>query len=555
MTAIGAVFHGHRLRLLVALVLNGLAQAALAFGAACLVKLSFDWTAAHGTVSHAGAWITVGALAALTFVRPWLRAQESVLAEKLAQDFVCDLRLQLFDRMTAMTRRSLESRARGAILLRFVGDIQVLRDWVGRGVASAIVAAVTVAALLTAIFLVSGLLAWIIGSVVVAVVAFLWLVATRMRDAMRASRSQTSRIAARLDDRIAAMQVIQAFRRERAERRRLVRANERLAATMVRRAKLRGWAVGAVDGAAGLATLGIVAVAAFGGLSGSVAPGTLAAGLTLVGLLAGPLADAVQVFEYRSGAEVAFAKIREFLALPVHAAQSVPAADLVVSEGKVEFREVSVAGALQGFSASAVGGRRVAITGPNGSGKSALLRVAAGLLTPDSGIVLIDGQRVDQVTPGSLRRAVAIAGPEFPLMRGSVRANLRGPGGRPGDDACFDVLDACGLGALVRSWPKGLGTRLLDGGANLTSGQRVRFGIARALLQHPSILLLDDVEAHLDVQALGEVAQIIRDFPGTVLFVARDPRRLDCADSVWRMADGALEPSADSPPVSPFLPE
>lgn len=102
--------------------------------------------------------------------------------------------------------------------------------------------------------------------------------------------------------------------------------------------------------------------------------------------------------------------------------------------------------------------------GPNGAGKSTLLHIAARLIDPSSGQVLIDGQDLAKCNLESVRKAIGIVSPDLPLLRGSVRYNLRYRWPEAPEDHVARVRTLCGLDEMVESFPEGEDYRLMEGG-------------------------------------------------------------------------------------------
>jgi ATP-binding cassette subfamily B protein len=171
----------------------------------------------------------------------------------------------------------------------------------------------------------------------------------------------------------------------------------------------------------------------------------------------------------------------------------------------VELRDVSfayeaAAPALRDVNLIARAGELIAIVGPTGAGKSTLLALVARLFDPDAGAVLVDGRDLRSATVRSVRDQTAIVLQEHVLFAATVRDNLLY--GRPGaSDAA--VRAAAGIACadeFVRALPHGYDTLLGERGAKLSTGQRQRLGIARAVLKDAPILLLDEPTASLDAE-------------------------------------------------------
>lgn len=197
------------------------------------------------------------------------------------------------------------------------------------------------------------------------------------------------------------------------------------------------------------------------------------------------------------------------------------------------------------------GGTIAAVTGPSGSGKSSLLAVAATLIRPDSGTVVLDTDSgtVDLATLG--RRAAATArrssmGIVFqqpnliPALTAAeqleVTAHLGGRTRTPRGETrarAMALLDAVGLADQANKRP-----------AQLSGGQRQRVNIARALMNDPALLVVDEPTSALDSERGAAIIDLIttiaREHRAATILVTHDPTHLHRMDAVYRMVDGHL---------------
>ena len=153
---------------------------------------------------------------------------------------------------------------------------------------------------------------------------------------------------------------------------------------------------------------------------------------------------------------------------------------------------------LRDVSFSANAGEITAIIGPTGSGKSTLMALLTRLFDPDAGSIAIDGVDLRQLDVESLRRNVAIALQENVLFALSVRDNLSYAAPDATDEAIRQAAYVSCVDDYVASLPNGLDTVLGDRGGKLSTGQRQRLSIARAIAKDPPILILDEPTAALD---------------------------------------------------------
>lgn len=143
-------------------------------------------------------------------------------------------------------------------------------------------------------------------------------------------------------------------------------------------------------------------------------------------------------------------------------------------------------------------GARLAIIGPSGIGKSTLLLTLAGLLDPLAGTVRVDGTDVAALGADALRRDVVMYAEDAHVFATTVRENLRVARGRCTDEEILAALAAAGLGAWLEALPGGLDHLLGPDGTTVSGGERRRLLLARALVRHAPVTLLDEPTEHLD---------------------------------------------------------
>ena len=201
--------------------------------------------------------------------------------------------------------------------------------------------------------------------------------------------------------------------------------------------------------------------------------------------------------------------------------------------------------AVDGVSLTVAAGELVALYGPSGSGKTTLLMMAAALLAPDSGAVLVDGREISSL---SASQSAHYRLHELGFVRQSLQLI---PGASALDNAALKLL---GAGATPREATRrvapllerlGLAERLGHRSEQLSMGERQRVMIARALSTGPKLVLADEPTGSLDSErgreVLGLLSDVCREREVAVLLVTHDPQAAGYADRVHSLHDGRLE--------------
>ncbi|PSK99462.1 ATP-binding cassette subfamily B protein [Murinocardiopsis flavida] len=530
---------GRRRWIFAALVAVGLGLAVAAVLWSVLVaRVITALSAPAGAVPGAGGPLGgVQWLVALAVVSGVLLYTEKVLAERLGQAWVSEVRTVLFRRVTdAPSRGTGRGRSTGGTSLRMMGDLSALRRWASLGLAKLAVAVPLLVGCLVAFAVIAPVLALAAAAVMGAGLATAAALSPWLRSANRAARRRQARVASHVVERVGNTQVVQAFGRERGERRVLARRGRRLAEASVRRARAVGTVRAIAESTALLTTAAVLIATAASGAG----PAQAAAAIAVVGIMATPVRELARVAEYRSACSVSLEQIRAELARPGRNGAASGAPALPDGGGALELRGVAFTGLLTPTTVGVPAGAVVAVVGPNGSGKSTLLAAVSGLVGPDEGEVLLDGADIARARPASVRAAIGSVGPHLPLLRGTIGENVRYADPKADGMRLNEAVHASGLAELIAELPLGLRTPVRENGAGLSAGQQQRIALARALLTRPRLLLLDEADAHLDPAAAAVVDRVIAGFDGTVVVVTHRPERLAAADVVWRLGNGVL---------------
>jgi ATP-binding cassette subfamily C protein len=195
-------------------------------------------------------------------------------------------------------------------------------------------------------------------------------------------------------------------------------------------------------------------------------------------------------------------------------------------------------------------GESLGVIGPSGAGKSTLLRVMAGALKPVQGAIRFDGADAKDWNEEQLASHIGYVPQDPTLFKGTVKENIaRFRSHTDGDQAAIDAevvraAQACGAHDFILRLPQGYDTELSWGGAGLSAGQAQRIALARAFFGGPSVVILDEPNAHLDADGEADLVEAIarlKQQDVTVIIVAHRTGVLAGVDTLMVLRDGRLE--------------
>ncbi|WP_203821913.1 ABC transporter ATP-binding protein [Paractinoplanes ferrugineus] len=301
-------------------------------------------------------------------------------------------------------------------------------------------------------------------------------------------------------------------------------------------------------------------------VTGSVTAGTVVTLALLLTRLYGPLTALSNVRVDVMSALVSFDRVFEVLDLRPAIEEKPGAVDIPPGSGRVEFRdvhfrypsaaEVSLASledvatldrtesapVLKGLDFVVEPGQLVALVGPSGAGKSTTSMLVSRVYDVTEGAVLVGGVDVRDATLGSLRDTIGVVTQDSHLFHETIAENMRYAKPDATDDDMWAALRGAQVADLVASLPDGLDTVVGERGYRFSGGEKQRIAIARLLLKHPSIVILDEATAHLDSESEAAVQRALSTaLEGrTALVIAHRLSTVRDADLILVLDDGRV---------------
>lgn len=313
--------------------------------------------------------------------------------------------------------------------------------------------------------------------------------------------------------------------------------------------------VGFVQAMQQLTTVAVVIIGVYQVQEQAMSMGGIIAASMIAGRCLAPLGQVAGLMMQYHNARTSLNSIDNYMKMPVEHAAGQEYISRPQLQGAIEFRQVvfnypgSQQTALNGISFKVRAGERVGIIGRIGSGKSTLEKLVLGLYQPTKGAILIDGVDTRQIDPADLRRSIGHV-PQDPLLFfGSLKHNLLIGAPHATEAEMLHAARIAGVDEFAALHPQGYDMTIGERGESLSGGQRQSIAVARALINDPPILLLDEPSSNLDNQSEAQLRRrLAQASPGkTMLLVTHRTallelvERLIVIDSGTIVADGPKE--------------
>ncbi len=419
-----------------------------------------------------------------------------------------DLRAALFLKIQSFSFGNLDRLNTGQLMVRLTSDVSVFQRLVHISLRIGTRAPLLMLGSVILMFSTDQRLALTISPFLLVTLIMIVFYVSRMGNLFLMALQKLDRLNTVLQENIAGVRVVKAFVRAHHEARQFAAANEVYTQRNIKVMQLMATMGPAMSICVNVGIVLVIWVGGYQTIDGRLSIGQIVAFINYLLAILSPLGSMVNLGNIWAAAIASAERINAVLdtapdVQDLAGAIPLPPCDkprVIFENVSFRYRDASSGTVLENVNLVAEPGETVAILGATGAGKSTLVNLISRFYEASSGRVLVDGEDVRQVRQETLLNRIGTVPQDTVLFSGSVKYNIRY--GRPEatDEEVIAAARAAQAHEFILKLPRGYETHVEERGVNLSGGQKQRIAIARALLIHPAILILDDSTSSVDVE-------------------------------------------------------
>lgn len=465
----------------------------------------------------------------------------------LSQDIMNELRLRVFAHTQRLSMSFHEKYTSGRIIARQTSDIATLGELLNGGVSNLVQGVLFMLFTTGALLILDPWSALPLVGAILPVMAATWWFSIASRREFRNSRTYSARLIIQFVESMAGIRAVKAFRRETINRQTYADKVEDYREATRRTIAIFGIYDPLLKVIGSITVAVVLLLGAFRLLDGGIEIGVLLAAVLYTRNFFSPIENLAMFYNSFQSASAALEKISGVLEETPAIAEPKDPTPFTSRSGSVAFRDVSFGYStetpvLPRFDLEIPGGQIVALVGATGAGKSTLAKLIARFYDPTNGVVTLDGVNLQDIADADLRHSVVLVTQEAYMFSGSVAENIRL--GKP--SASFaevqEAARAVGAHDFISALPDGYDTDVNKRGGRLSAGQRQLVSFARAFLADPSVLILDEATASLDIPSERLVQHGLKTLLAdrTAIIIAHRLSTVEIADRILVMEGGEI---------------
>ncbi|MCC8152387.1 MAG: ABC transporter ATP-binding protein/permease [Lachnospiraceae bacterium] len=512
-----------------------------------LVGRAIDLIIAQGLVDFEGIFkilIRIGVAAALTAVLQWIM---NTINNRITYQVVRDVRNQAFEKIQILPLKFLDSHSYGGIVSRVIADVDQFADGLLMGFTQLFTGVVTIVGTLIFMLTIHPLITLVVVGLTPLSLLVARFIAKHTYDMFKLQSETRAEQTALIDEMVGNQKVVQAFSYEEEAQERFDEINERLEKCSLQATFFSSLTNPCTRFVNSMVYAGVALTGALTVISGGMTVGGLSAFLSYANQYTKPFNEISGVITELQNALACAARIFELIEEEPQIPDDKDAVDLTQAGGSVKLRNVDFSydpaqHLIEELNLDVKPGQRIAIVGPTGCGKTTLINLLMRFYDVDGGSISVEEYDIRRLTRKSLREHYGMVLQDTWLKAGTIRDNIRM--GRPDatDEEVVEVAKASYAHGFIRRLPQGYDTVIGEDGGSLSQGQKQLLSIARVMLCHPPMLILDEATSSIDTRTELRIQDAFEKLMKgrTSFIVAHRLSTIQNADRILVMKDGKI---------------
>ena len=512
-----------------------------------LVGRAIDCIVGSGQVDFrtiTGILIRIGVTAAVTAVLQWIM---NTINNRVTYQVIRDVRNQAFQKIQILPLKYLDGHAYGGIVSRVIADVDQFADGLLMGFTQLFTGVITIAG--TLVFMLTihpgiTLVVVVLTPVSLLVARF---IAKQTYDMFKLQSETRAEQTALIDEMIGGQKVVQAFSYESDALERFDEVNGRLESCSLRATFFSSLTNPCTRFVNSIVYAGVALTGALAVISGGMTVGGLSAFLSYANQYTKPFNEISGVVTELQNALACAARIFELIEEEPQTPDDEDAVTLRRAEGKVNLEQVDFSydpgrPLIENLNLDVRPGQRIAIVGPTGCGKTTLINLLMRFYDVDSGSIRVEDCDIRRLKRKSLREHYGMVLQDTWLRTGTIRDNIRMGRSDASDEEVEEAAKASYAHSFIRRLPEGYDTVIGEDGGSLSQGQKQLLSIARVMLCHPSMLILDEATSSIDTRTELRIQDAFEKLMRgrTSFIVAHRLSTIRNADLILVMRDGKI---------------
>lgn len=446
--------------------------------------------------------IVAGSILVQALTSYWLTQLLSVEAQYL----ISKLRARVQQKVLSLPISYFDNTKSGVLVSRIMTDVEGVRNLVGTGLVQLVGGTLTSVVSLILLIRISPMMTLYV-LVPVSIFAYIALRAFGyIRPIFRERGVINAQVTGRLVETLNGVRVIKGFNAEKQENKTFEKGVDNLFQNVKKSLTATALMTSSATFLLGMATTGIMGIGGYQIMQGNMTFGDFLSFTLYLGFMIAPIVQMSNIGSQLTEAFAGLDRTEEIMNMEPEDDTSVRTIELEDIKGDIKFEDVSFSyiedkEVVHNISFDAPKGSVTALVGSSGSGKSTIAGLAATFLTPDSGLITVDGTDLSKVSLDSFRRNLGVVLQDDFLFEGTIRENILFPRPDASEEDLQKAVEAAYVDEFTDRFEEGLDTLIGERGVKLSGGQRQRIAIARAILANPKIIILDEATSNLDTES------------------------------------------------------